>query len=152
MGPFRYDGRAFSASTRSSANSLGMHLWRVSISPIAMLTMGIRAVSVPRALGVSGCQFIEFIIEMTSKVTKRHLEILDILVADYIASAQPVGSRAIARKHYGHLSSATVRNVMADLAELGLISQPHVSAGRIPTTQSWGVLVPRDRHDLFRNQ
>lgn len=78
---------------------------------------------------------------MTNKVTERHLEILEILVSDYIASAQPVGSRAIARKHYGHLSPATVRNVMADLAELGLISQPHVSAGRVPTNEGMRIYV-----------
>lgn len=70
---------------------------------------------------------------MTSRLTQRHLEILNILISDYIASAQPVASRTIARKHSDHLSPATVRNVMADLAELGLISQPHISAGRLPT-------------------
>lgn len=66
---------------------------------------------------------------------------LEILVSDYIASAQPVGSSAIARKHYGHLSPATVRNVMADLAELGLLVQPHVSAGRIPTMEGMRLYV-----------
>jgi len=78
---------------------------------------------------------------MTNDVTKRHLEILDILVSDYIASAQPVGSRTIARKHYGHLSPATVRNAMADLTELGFLKQPHVSAGRIPTAQGMRLYV-----------
>lgn len=78
---------------------------------------------------------------MTNDVTKRHLEILDILVSDYIASAQPVGSRAIARKHYGNLSPATVRNVMVDLTELGFLAQPHVSAGRVPTAQGMRLYV-----------
>lgn len=78
---------------------------------------------------------------MTNDVTKRHLEILDILVSDYIASAQPVGSRAIARKHYGHLSPATIRNVMADLTELGFLVQPHVSAGRVPTAKGMRLYV-----------
>ncbi len=70
---------------------------------------------------------------MTNRVSARHLEILNILISDYIASAQPVGSRTIAQKHAGSLSSATVRNVMADLTEMGLVGQPHVSAGRVPT-------------------
>ena len=78
---------------------------------------------------------------MTNDVTKRHLEILDILVSDYIASAQPVGSRTIARKHYGHLSPATVRNIMSDLTELGFLAQPHVSAGRIPTAEGMRLYV-----------
>jgi len=78
---------------------------------------------------------------MTNDITRRHLEILDILVSDYIASAQPVGSRTIARKHYGHLSPATIRNVMADLTELGFLRQPHVSAGRVPTAQGMRLYV-----------
>lgn len=78
---------------------------------------------------------------MTLTPSARHLEILDILVSDYIASAQPVGSGTIARQHAGHLSPATVRNVMADLTEMGLLVQPHVSAGRIPTDQGMRLYV-----------
>lgn len=70
---------------------------------------------------------------MQRTVSHRHLEILSILIADYIASAQPVGSRTISRRHPTSLSPATVRNVMADLTDMGLISQPHISAGRVPT-------------------
>jgi heat-inducible transcriptional repressor len=70
---------------------------------------------------------------MAPDITQRHREILEILISDYIASAQPVGSRAIARKHREHISPATVRNIMADLTDLGLLRQPHVSAGRMPT-------------------
>jgi len=66
-------------------------------------------------------------------MTQRYGEILNVLISDYIASAGPVGSRTIAKKYMGHLSPATIRNVMADLTEMGLLSQPHTSAGRIPT-------------------
>ncbi|MFH0799100.1 MAG: heat-inducible transcriptional repressor HrcA [Pseudomonadota bacterium] len=70
---------------------------------------------------------------MNSQLTDRDREIFRILVADYIATADPVGSRTIAKQHPGHLSPATIRNVMADLTEMGLIAQPHTSAGRVPT-------------------
>jgi len=78
---------------------------------------------------------------MAFTLEKRHREILEILVADYIASAQPVGSRTIARKHHGRLSPATVRNVMADLTDMGLLAQPHISAGRVPTAGGMRVFV-----------
>jgi heat-inducible transcriptional repressor len=71
----------------------------------------------------------------------RHREILEILIADYIATAQPVGSCAISRRHPGHVSPATIRNVMADLTEMGLLTQPHVSAGRVPTAQGMKLYV-----------
>ncbi len=71
------------------------------------------------------------VIETT--LNERQREILDLLISDYIASAQPVGSRTIARKYSGRLSPASIRNVMADLTEMGLLAQPHVSAGRLPT-------------------
>jgi heat-inducible transcriptional repressor len=70
---------------------------------------------------------------MKDALTLRHREILDLLVSDYIASAQPVGSRTIARRYHNQLSPASIRNVMADLSEMGLLSQPHISAGRVPT-------------------
>lgn len=70
---------------------------------------------------------------MQRELPIRHREILDILIADYIASAQPVGSRTIAKRYPRQLSPASIRNVMADLAEMGLLIQPHVSAGRVPT-------------------
>jgi heat-inducible transcriptional repressor len=70
---------------------------------------------------------------MINTISERHLDILDILISDYIASAMPVGSRVIAKKYPGHLSPATVRNVMSDLTEMGLLKQPHISAGRVPT-------------------
>lgn len=74
---------------------------------------------------------------MEHQLSERDREILKILISDYIATADPVGSRTIAKKHPEHLCSATIRNVMSDLTELGLISQPHASAGRIPTDEGF---------------
>ena len=67
------------------------------------------------------------------EIEAREQEILKAIVQDYIATALPVGSRTIVRRHGLRMSAATVRNVMADLADLGLITQPHSSAGRVPT-------------------
>ena len=59
--------------------------------------------------------------------------ILQAIIDEYIGSAEPVGSRAISKKHELGLSSATIRNEMADLEEMGYLIQPHTSAGRIPS-------------------
>lgn len=66
------------------------------------------------------------------QLSQRQCEILQAIVEDYIASAEPVGSRTVSKK-IKNLSSATIRNEMADLEEMGLITQPHLSSGRIPT-------------------
>ena len=63
--------------------------------------------------------------------------ILKVVTDDYIESAEPVGSRTIARKYNLGLSPATIRNEMADLEESGYLKQPHVSAGRIPSQQGY---------------
>jgi heat-inducible transcriptional repressor len=67
----------------------------------------------------------------------RHREILIAVIREYIDSAEPVGSRALAKRHMPHLSPATIRNVMADLEEMGYLSQPHASAGRVPTDSAY---------------
>lgn len=54
---------------------------------------------------------------------------------DYIRTAEPVGSEALVKRHHLHLSSATVRKVLAELEEMGLLAQPHTSAGRAPTEE-----------------
>lgn len=64
---------------------------------------------------------------------ERKRMILNAIILDYIATADPVGSRTIARKYNLGISPATVRNEMADLEEMGFIEQPHTSAGRIPS-------------------
>jgi heat-inducible transcriptional repressor len=67
----------------------------------------------------------------------RAREILHEIVELYIESGEPVASRAIARRHRDPLSAASVRNIMADLTEEGYLSQPHTSAGRVPTAQAF---------------
>jgi len=67
--------------------------------------------------------------------------LLKALVERYIADGQPVGSRTLARAAGLELSPATVRNVMSDLEELGLIASPHTSAGRVPTARGYRLFV-----------
>ena len=67
--------------------------------------------------------------------------LLKTLVEHYIADGQPVGSRTLSRHSGMALSPATIRNVMADLEELGLIASPHTSAGRIPTAKGYRLFV-----------
>ncbi len=67
----------------------------------------------------------------------REREILTAIVETFIASGEPVGSRTIARASREGLSPATIRNVMADLADAGYLEQPHTSAGRIPTAEAY---------------
>lgn len=66
---------------------------------------------------------------------KRQEAVLELIVSHYIETAEPVGSRFVSRKL--GLSSATIRNVMADLEDLGFITQPHTSAGRTPTDKGY---------------
>ncbi len=67
----------------------------------------------------------------------REREILTAIVETFIASGEPVGSRTIARASREGLSPATIRNVMADLADAGYLEQPHTSAGRVPTAEAY---------------
>ena len=71
----------------------------------------------------------------------RKRKILKAIVDDYINTAEPVGSRSVARRHEIGLSSATIRNEMADLEEMGLLEQPHTSAGRVPSDKGYRVYV-----------
>ncbi len=70
---------------------------------------------------------------MASPLNERKQQILRAVVINYVKTAEPVGSRTVSRSHKMGLSSATIRNEMADLEELGYLVQPHTSAGRIPT-------------------
>jgi len=67
----------------------------------------------------------------------REREILTAIIETYIATGEPVGSRTLARGHKDQLSPATIRNVMADLADAGLLEQPHTSAGRVPSPEGY---------------
>jgi len=71
---------------------------------------------------------------MASDLSRRAQKILHAVVTEYLTGGDAVGSRTVTRRHDLGLSPATVRNVMADLEELGLLEQRHTSAGRVPTT------------------
>ncbi|MEQ8660693.1 MAG: heat-inducible transcriptional repressor HrcA, partial [Gammaproteobacteria bacterium] len=75
------------------------------------------------------------------KLTERAQYLFKVLVERYIADGQPVGSRTLARDAKLELSPATIRNVMADLEDLGLIRSPHTSAGRVPTALGYRLFV-----------
>jgi heat-inducible transcriptional repressor len=72
---------------------------------------------------------------------ERAQQLLKILIQRFIRDGQPVGSRTLARNSGIELSPATIRNVMSDLEELGLIAAPHTSAGRIPTPQGYRLFI-----------
>jgi heat-inducible transcriptional repressor len=74
---------------------------------------------------------------MEPKLTPRSVEVLHAIVQTYIETGEPVASRTIARKRKDALSPATIRNIMADLSDLGYLEQPHTSAGRIPTAKAF---------------
>ncbi|WP_264842080.1 heat-inducible transcriptional repressor HrcA [Caldinitratiruptor microaerophilus] len=68
---------------------------------------------------------------------ERKNRVLQAVIDDYVATAEPVGSRTIARKYRLGVSPATIRNEMADLEELGYLEQPHTSAGRVPSDRGY---------------
>src|SRR6201993_1096298 len=67
------------------------------------------------------------------ELNERSREIFRVIIDGYVATGEPVGSRTLSRRLGQNLSPATIRNVMADLEELGLLYAPHTSAGRLPT-------------------
>jgi heat-inducible transcriptional repressor len=69
--------------------------------------------------------------------TGRNQEILSSIVREYIETGEPVGSRTVSKRRKDALSPASVRNAMADLTEEGYLSQPHTSAGRMPTEKAF---------------
>jgi heat-inducible transcriptional repressor len=74
-------------------------------------------------------------------LNERKRQILQAIVIDYINTAEPVGSRTIAKKHELGLSSATIRNEMSDLEDMGYLEQPYTSAGRIPSDKGYRLYV-----------
>src|SRR5919205_2986504 len=70
-------------------------------------------------------------------LTDRQLLILQVIVDDFIRSAQPVGSRSLSKKEEISFSSATIRNEMADLEEMGFIEKTHTSSGRVPSEKGY---------------
>ena len=74
-------------------------------------------------------------------LTDRKKRILKAVVEDYIRTAEPVGSKAIAQEMGGSVSSATIRNELSDLSDMGYLEQPHTSAGRIPSPKGYRLYV-----------
>ncbi len=79
--------------------------------------------------------------ELNIEFSEREQHILKLLVDHYIAEGQPVGSRTLSRLPGIDISAASVRNVMGDLEQMGLLKSPHTSAGRVPTSKAWRVFV-----------
>ena len=75
------------------------------------------------------------------ELNERKLQILQAIVADFIYSAEPVGSRTISKKYDMGLSPATIRNEMSDLEEMGYLTHPHTSAGRVPSDKAYRLYV-----------
>ena len=73
----------------------------------------------------------------------RKLAILRTIIDDYIVTAEPIGSRTIAKKYNNEISSATIRNEMADLEEMGYLQQLHTSSGRIPSDKAYRFYVDK---------
>lgn len=71
------------------------------------------------------------------QLADRQMEIFEIVVGEFIKSAKPVGSEFLAESYDLEVSSATIRNDLAHLEELGLLEKPHTSGGRIPTSFGW---------------
>lgn len=71
------------------------------------------------------------------QLNQREIDVLSTIIQNYILTGQPVGSRTVAKKSSLGLSPASIRNIMADLSERGYLSQPHTSAGRVPTTRAF---------------
>jgi len=75
------------------------------------------------------------------ELTDRKKHILKVVIEDYIRTAEPVGSKTIAAEMGGKVSSATIRNELSDLTELGYLEQPHTSAGRVPSPKGYRLYV-----------
>ncbi|MGL5870097.1 heat-inducible transcriptional repressor HrcA [Clostridium chrysemydis] len=74
-------------------------------------------------------------------IDDRKIKILEAIINDYIRTGEPVGSRTIAKNHDLGVGSATIRNEMSDLEDLGFLEQPHTSAGRIPSSKGYRLYV-----------
>jgi len=79
-------------------------------------------------------------------LNERKTKILEAIINDYIATAEPIGSRTIAKKYNLGISSATIRNEMSDLEDMGYIVQPHTSSGRVPSDKGYRLYVDRLMH------
>ena len=89
-------------------------------------------------------------------LSDREKKILKVLIDHYINTADPVGSQTISKKYDIGLSPASIRNILKDLEEMGYLSQPHTSAGRVPTNLGYRsytdyLLTPEKLSDTEKN-
>ncbi len=84
------------------------------------------------------------------ELTERKLKILQAIISDYVKSAEPVGSRTLSKKFELGISPATIRNEMSDLEEMGYLTHPHTSAGRVPSDKAYRLYVNSlmEKHEL----
>ncbi len=75
------------------------------------------------------------------ELSERQLQILQAIISDYVENAEPVGSRSIAKRYDFGVSPATIRNEMSDLEEMGYLTHPHTSAGRVPSDKAYRLYV-----------
>lgn len=75
------------------------------------------------------------------KLSERKLKILQAIISDFVSTAEPVGSRSLSKKYNLGISPATIRNEMADLEDMGLLTHPHTSAGRVPSQKAYRLYV-----------
>ena len=81
-------------------------------------------------------------------LNERKLKVLQAIISDFVATAEPVGSRTLTRKYDLGFSPATIRNEMADLEDMGYLTHPHTSAGRIPSEKAYRLYV----NELMKKQ
>jgi len=83
-------------------------------------------------------------------LNERKLQILQAIIADFISTGEPVGSRSLSKSHDMGISPATIRNEMSDLEDMGYLTHPHTSAGRVPSDKAYRLYVDRlmDTSDL----
>lgn len=84
------------------------------------------------------------------ELTERKLKILQAIISDYVRTAEPVGSRTLSRRMDMNISPATIRNEMSDLEEMGYLTHPHTSAGRVPSDKAYRLYVNQlmEKHEL----
>ena len=87
-------------------------------------------------------------------LTERKLKILQAIIGDFISTAEPVGSRTLSKKYDLGISPATIRNEMSDLEEMGLLTHPHTSAGRVPSEKAYRLYVDEimKKRELSKSQ
>ncbi len=88
------------------------------------------------------------------ELTERKLKILQAIIRDYVLSAEPVGSRTLSKKFELGISPATIRNEMSDLEEMGYLTHPHTSAGRVPSDKAYRLYVNSlmEKHELSQTE